>query len=55
VAWHEVYGTVSQNVSVADGETKEIAFTFKKPAKKAEVQTPSRTLVITTAGDVAGR
>lgn len=55
VAWHEVYGTVSQNVSVADGETKEIVFTFKKPAKKAEAQSPSRTLVLTTAGDVAGR
>ncbi len=29
-AWHETLGTVSQSVSLADGEEKEIIFTFKK-------------------------
>jgi plastocyanin len=29
-AWHEKYKTRSQEVSVADGETKEIAFSFSK-------------------------
>jgi len=28
-AWHETYGTQTQTVSVADGETKSIEFTFK--------------------------
>jgi len=28
-AWHEKYGTQTQTVSVADGETKQVAFEFK--------------------------
>ena len=28
-AWHEKYGTQTQQVTVADGQTQEIAFTFK--------------------------
>jgi len=28
-AWHEKYGTQTQSVSIADGETKEISFSFK--------------------------
>ncbi|MCM8794224.1 MAG: carboxypeptidase regulatory-like domain-containing protein [Candidatus Omnitrophica bacterium] len=28
-AWHEKYGVQSQSVTVADGETKELTFTFK--------------------------
>ena len=29
-AWHEAYGTKTQTVTVGDGETKEIAFSFSK-------------------------
>ena len=29
-AWHEKYGTQTQEVTVGDGETKSISFTFKK-------------------------
>ncbi len=28
-AWHEKYGTQTQSVTVADGETKQVSFTFK--------------------------
>ena len=30
-AWHEQYGTQTQSVSVADGETKSMGFSFKAP------------------------
>ncbi len=51
-AWHETLGEVSQNVSVADGETKEIVFKFKKPVKAAAApQEPSRTVVLTSTGE----
>ena len=30
-AWHEKYGTQTQTVSVADGETKSVEFAFKAP------------------------
>ncbi len=30
-AWHEKLGTQSQKVKIADGESKEITFTFKQP------------------------
>ena len=33
-AWHEKLGASSQSITVADGETKEVSFTFSKPAKK---------------------
>lgn len=33
-AWHEKLGVQKQTVTIADGETKEIAFTFSKPASK---------------------
>ncbi len=29
-AWHEKYGTVTQKVTVEDGKTVEVNFTFKK-------------------------
>lgn len=32
-AWHEKLGTQKQSVTVADGETKEVNFTFSKPTK----------------------
>ena len=28
-AWHEKYGTQTQQVTVGDGETQEVAFTFQ--------------------------
>lgn len=39
-AWHEKLGTQKQSVTIADGETKEITFTFSKPggAKPAPAQ-----------------
>ena len=33
-AWHEKLGTQKQSVTIADGETKDLAFTFSKPAGK---------------------
>ena len=30
-AWHETYGTRTQTVSVADGDAKSVAFTFRAP------------------------
>lgn len=33
-AWHEKLGTQKQSVTIADGETKDIVFTFSKPAGK---------------------
>jgi hypothetical protein len=33
-AWHEVYGTSSQSVKIADGESKTLEFTFTGRAKK---------------------
>ena len=30
-AWHEKLGKQSQKVKIAEGETKELSFTFKKP------------------------
>ncbi len=32
-AWHEKLGTQTQSVAIADGDTKEINFTFSKPEK----------------------
>jgi plastocyanin len=32
-AWHEKLGTQKQSITIADGETKELSFTFAKPAK----------------------
>ncbi len=51
-AWHEKFGTVTQSVSVADGETKEITFTFKQKRAAAEPQKPSRTVVLSETGEV---
>ena len=51
-AWHETFGTVTQSVSVADGETKEITFTFKQKRAAAEPQKPSRTVVLSETGEV---
>lgn len=54
-AWHETFGMVTQSVSVADGETKEITFTFKRIAKAAaEPQTTGRTVVLTSTEKSAG-
>jgi hypothetical protein len=36
VAWHELYGQQSQMVTVADNETKDLAFTFKADAKASD-------------------
>ncbi len=33
-AWHEKLGTQKQTVTVAEGETKDLAFTFSKPGSK---------------------
>lgn len=33
-AWHEKLGTQRQSITIADGETKDIVFTFSKPAGK---------------------
>lgn len=52
VAWHETFGEVSQKVTVKDGETKEIQFTFKKPgaeAKPAAMIQPGRVITVASA------
>lgn len=33
-AWHEKLGTQKQSITIAEGETKDIAFSFSKPAGK---------------------
>ena len=32
-AWHEKLGTQTASVTLAEGETKEVNFTFQKPSK----------------------
>jgi len=44
-AWHEVFGTTTQKVSVKDGETKTVDFKMG-PTKKAEAPQPTRTVIL---------
>jgi hypothetical protein len=53
-AWHENFGTVNQKVSVKDGETKEITFEFKKPAKKADAGSNDKVKLV-SASEATGK
>ncbi len=47
--WHATFGELSEKVTIADGETKEI--TFKYNAKKAAAPAPSREVILSTEVD----